>query len=101
MRRAVRQRLFAAVVGAVLGSALARAIQPLGQGPTGERFASLPYQRLERSYPPIGAGVGALVALGFATLTQARRQAAREEARRQALRRGTPPAGGPSAGWPP
>ena len=95
MGRAVRQRLFAAVVGAVLGSALARAIEPLGQGPMGERFTSLPYQRLQHSYPPIGAGVGALVALGFASLAQARRQAALEEARRQSLRRGTPPAGGP------
>jgi hypothetical protein len=96
-----RQRLFAAVVGAVLGSVLAHAIEPLGRGPTGERFASLPYQRLERSYPPIGAGIGALVALGFATIAQARRQAVLEEARRRSLRRGTPPAGGPSAGSPP
>ncbi|MEB3256187.1 MAG: hypothetical protein VKJ05_07355 [Synechococcaceae cyanobacterium] len=98
MRRAVRQRLFAAVIGALLGSALARAIEPLGQGPDGVRFRSPPYQRLHRSYPPIGAGVGALAALGFATLAQARRQAAREEARRRSLRRGRPPAGEPSAG---
>lgn len=101
MGRAMRQRLFAAVMGAVLGSALARAIEPLGQGPGGDRFRSPPYQRLQHAYPPIGAGVGALVALGFATLAQARRQAALEEARRRALRRGTPPAGGPSGGWPP
>jgi hypothetical protein len=101
MGRATRQRLFAAVMGAVLGLALGRAVEPLGRGPAGPRFASPPYQRLQRSYPPIGAGAGALVALGFASLAQARRQAALEEARRRALRRGTPPAGGPSAGWPP
>jgi hypothetical protein len=101
MGRARRQRLFAAVVGAVLGSALARGLEPLGQGLGGERYRSLPYHRLQRAYPPIGAGVGALVALGFASVAQAQRQAARAAARRRALRRGTPPAGGPSAGSPP
>lgn len=93
MNRASRQRLFAALVGAVLGGSLGRAIEPLAQGPSGmERYRSLPYQRLYRAYPRIGAGVGALVGVGFATIAQAKR-------RRLSGR--TPQSGGPSTGWRP
>lgn len=75
MNRASRQRLFAALIGALLGGVLGRAIEPLGQDPTGqERFRSLTYQHLYRAYPRIGAGLGALVAIGFATIAQAQRQ---------------------------
>ena len=93
MRRPARARLLAAVVGAVLGATLGRAIEPFGQGPAGgERYRSLTYQRLYRAYPRIGAGVGALVAIGFATIAQAQR-------RRLSSR--TPRSGGPSTGSPP
>lgn len=88
-----RQRLFAALVGAVLGATFGRAIEPLAQGPSGqERYRSLPYQRLYRAYPRIGAGVGALVGAGFAAIAQAQRRRLREQ---------TPRSGGPSADWPP
>ena len=88
MKRGHRQRLFAAVVGAVLGATFGRAIEPLAQGPSGqERYRSLPYQRLlYRSYPRIGAGVGALVGVGFAAIAQAQRRRLRER---------TPRSGGP------
>ncbi len=93
MNRANRQRLFAAVIGAVIGSILGRAIEPLGQDPTGqERFRSLPYQRIYRAYPRIGAGVGALAAVGFAAIAQAKRRRLRER---------TPRSGGPSTDWRP
>ncbi|MCP9888500.1 hypothetical protein KBY96_11245 [Cyanobium sp. ATX 6A2] len=93
MNRANRQRLFAAVIGAVLGAGLGRSIEPLAQDPAGrERFRSLPYQRLYRAYPRVGAGIGALVGAGFATIAQAQRRR---------LRRRTPRSGGPSAGSPP
>jgi hypothetical protein len=75
MKLAIRQRLFAALIGAVLGSALGRAVEPLAQDPAGrERFRSLTYQRLYRAYPRIGAGLGALVGAGFATIAQAQRR---------------------------
>ena len=75
MNRANRQRLFAAVVGAVLGAGLGRSIEPLAQDPAGqERFRSLTYQRLYRAYPRVGAGLGALVGAGFATIAQAQRR---------------------------
>lgn len=93
MNRGHRQRLFAAVVSAVLGATFARAIEPLAQGPSGqERYRSLPYQRLYRAYPSIGAGVGALVGVGFAAIAQAQRRRLRER---------TPRSGGPSSGWRP
>lgn len=90
MNLIIRQRLFAALVGAVLGAALGRAIETLGQEPTGqERFRSLPYQHLYRTYPRVGAGVGALVAIGFASIAQAQRKR---------LRQRKPRSGGPSTG---
>lgn len=93
MNRATRQRLFAAVVGALLGAGLGRSIEPLSQGPSGmERFRSLPYQRLYRAYPRVGAGLGALVAVGFATIAQAQRRR---------LTRQKPRSIGPSTGWRP
>jgi hypothetical protein len=93
MNWANRQRLFAAVIGAILGAALGRAIEPLAQDPTGqERFRSLPYQRLYRAYPRVGAGIGALAGVGFATIAQAQRRR---------FRRQKPRSGGPSAGSPP
>lgn len=93
VKRDHRQRLFAAVIGAVIGSILGRAIEPLGQDPTGqERFRSLPYQRLYRAYPRIGAGVGALAGVGFAAIAQAKRRRLKER---------TPRSGGPSTGWRP
>lgn len=93
MNRATRQRLFAAVVGAVVGAGLGRSIEPLTQGPTGmERFRSLAYQRLYRAYPRVGAGLGALVGAGFATIAQAQRRRLRQQ---------KPRSTGPSAGWRP
>jgi hypothetical protein len=93
MNRANRQRVFAAVVGAVLGAGLGRSIEPLAQDPAGqERFRSLTYQRLYRAYPRVGAGIGALVGAGFASIAQAQRRR---------LRQRTPRSGGPSAGSPP
>lgn len=90
MNRANRQRLFAALVGAVLGAGLGRAIEPLGQDPTGqERFRSLPYQRLYRAYPRVGAGLGVLVGIGFVSIAQAKRKRLRER---------KPRSGGPSTG---
>lgn len=80
MNRSNRQRLFAAVIGAILGAGLGRSIEPLSQGPSGaERFRSLPYQRLYRAYPRVGAGIGALVAVGFATIAQAQRRRLRHQ----------------------
>jgi hypothetical protein len=79
MKRAIRQRLFAAVIGAVLGTALGRAVEPLAQGPTGqERFRSQVYQHLYRAYPRIGAGLGALIGTGFALIAQAQRSRFRD-----------------------
>lgn len=93
MNRAHRQRLFAGLIGAVLGAALGRSVEPLSQGPSGvERFRSATYQRLYRAYPRVGAGVGALVAIGFATIAQAQRRRIREQTARS---------GGPSADWRP
>lgn len=93
MNRANRQRLFAAVVGAILGAGLGRSIEPLAQDPAGqERFRSLPYQRLYRAYPRVGAGIGALAGAGFATIAQAQRRRFRQR---------TPRSGGPSGGSPP
>ncbi|MCP9928633.1 hypothetical protein [Cyanobium sp. CH-040] len=90
MNRANRQRLFAAVIGAVLGAGLGRSIEPLAQDPAGrERFRSPVYQRLYRAYPRVGAGIGALVGAGFATIAQAQRRR---------LRRRTPRSDGPSTG---
>jgi hypothetical protein len=92
MNRANLQRLFAAVIGAVLGAGLGRSIEPLAQDPTGQdRFRSLPYQRLYRAYPRVGAGMGALVGAGFATIAQAQRRR---------LRRRPPQSGGRSTGPP-
>jgi hypothetical protein len=83
VNRANRQRLFAAVVGAILGAGLGRSIEPLAQDPTGQdRFRSLPYQRLYRAYPRVGAGIGALVGAGFATIAQARRSRLRQRSLR-------------------
>lgn len=54
---------------------LGRAIEPLGQAPTGqESFRSLPYQRLYRAYPRVGAGLGVLVGIGLASIAQAKRE---------------------------
>lgn len=93
MNRANRQRVFAAVVGAMLGAGLGRSIEPLAQDPAGrERFRSPTYQRLYRAYPRVGAGIGALVGAGFATVAQAQRRR---------LRQRTPRSGGPSADSPP
>jgi hypothetical protein len=93
MNWANRQRLFAAVVGAILGAGLGRSIEPLAQDPTGqERFRSVPYQRLYRAYPRVGAGIGALAGVGVATIAQAQRRR---------LRPRKPRSGGPSAGSPP
>jgi hypothetical protein len=92
MNRANRQRLFAAVVGAVLGAGLGRSIEPLAQDPTGQdRFRSLTYQRLYRAYPRVGAGIGALVGAGFATIAQARRRRVRPRPPRSADRTAGPP----------
>ena len=76
VNRVNRQRLIAALIGGVIGAALGRAIEPLGQGPSSghQRFTSLPYQRLYRAYPRIGAGVGALAGLGIAAVADAKRR---------------------------
>jgi hypothetical protein len=80
MNRSHRQRLFAAVIGAILGAGLGRSIEPLSQGPSGmERFRSQPYQRLYRAYPRVGAGLGALAAVGLATIAQAQRRRFRQQ----------------------
>ena len=90
MKPAARQRLFAALIGALIGGLLGRAIEPLGQDPTGQaRFRSLTYQRLYRTYPRIGVGLGALIGAGFATIAQAQRRRLRERKPRR---------GGPSGG---
>ena len=90
MNAAHRQRLFAALIGAVLGGAMGRAIEPMAQDPTGhERFRSQTYQRVYRAYPRIGAGFGALAGAGFATIAQAQRRR---------LQQRKPRPGGPSAG---
>jgi hypothetical protein len=93
MNRANRQRLFAALVGAIVGAGLGRSIEPLSQGPSGmERFRSQPYQRLYRAYPRVGAGLGALAAVGLATIAQAQRRRFRQQKPRSAA---------PSRGWRP
>lgn len=75
MNRAVRQRLFAALIGAVVGAGLGRSVEPMAQDPAGqERFRSATYQHLYRAYPRVGAGLGALVGAGFATIAQAQRR---------------------------
>ncbi len=85
MNRANRQRLFAVLIGAILGAGLGRSIEPLSQGPSGmERFRSLPYQRLYRAYPTVGAGLGALAAAGLATIAQAQRRRFRQQKPRSA-----------------
>ena len=82
MYRANRQRIFAALIGALVGAGLGRSIEPLAQTPSGqERFRSVPYQRLYRAYPRIGAGFGALIGAGFASIAQAQRRRIRQRKR--------------------
>jgi hypothetical protein len=82
MNRANRQRIFAALIGALVGAGLGRSIEPMAQTPSGqERFRSVPYQRLYRAYPRIGAGLGALIGAGFASITQAQRRRIRQRKR--------------------
>jgi hypothetical protein len=84
MNPANRQRVFAALIGALLGAGLGRSIEPLAQSPSGqERFRSVPYQRLYRAYPRIGAGMGALVGVGLASIAQAQRRRIRQRKRPQ------------------
>ena len=85
MNRAHRQRLFAVLIGAIVGAGLGRSIEPLSQGPSGmERFRSLPYQRLYRAYPRVGAGLGALAGAGLAAIAQAQRRRFRQQKPRSA-----------------
>ncbi|KEF43324.1 MAG: hypothetical protein ER33_00845 [Cyanobium sp. CACIAM 14] len=74
---------FAAVVTAVLGGLAGITFSYLGQPDVGRfRYESRFYQNLYRSYPQIGAGLGAAIGGGFAVISQSARRRAASHRRR-------------------
>lgn len=67
--------VFAAVVTAVLGALTGITFSYLGQPDVGRfRYESGFYRGLYRSYPMIGAGLGAVLGGGFAVISQSTRR---------------------------
>ncbi|WP_072061519.1 hypothetical protein [Synechococcus sp. GFB01] len=67
--------VFSSVVTAVLGGLTGITFSYLGQPDVGRfRYESGLYERLYRSYPMIGAGLGAAIGGGFAVISQSSRR---------------------------
>ncbi|WP_198949761.1 hypothetical protein [Synechococcus sp. 1G10] len=75
---------FAAVVTAVLGGLTGITFSYLGQPDVGRfRYESGFYRSLYRSYPLIGAGLGAAIGGGFAVISQSTRRRSESLRRRE------------------